>query len=108
MLCRIRYSFRGCKYRKQNVIVSEIDSLRIIGMNVLGGLGCMSGVKSTKGSTNIIVKNGVMKIEVKNEIVEDTKVTGYDMNPLFKKVIESLEHAFRDVFAKKRVIEEMC
>ena len=70
-------------------------------MNVLGGLGCMSGEISTKGSTNIIVEHGVLKIEVKNEIVEDTKVTGYDINPLFKKVIESLVHEFRDVFAKK-------
>ena len=68
-------------------------------MNVLGGLGCMSGEISTKGSTNIIVDNGVMKIEVKNEIVEDTKVTGYDMNPLFKKVIESLVHESRDQLA---------
>ena len=70
-------------------------------MNVLGGLGCMSGIISTKGSTNIIVENGVMKIEVNNEIVEVTKVISYDMNPLFKKVIESLVHDFRDVFAKK-------
>ena len=31
-------------------------------MNMLGSLGCMSDVISTKGSTNIIVKNGVMKI----------------------------------------------
>ena len=69
-------------------------------MNVLGGLGYMSGVISTKGITDIIVKYGVIKIEVQNEIVQDTKITGYDIHPLFKRVVESLVHAFCDVFAK--------
>ena len=50
-------------------------------MNVVGGLRCISGVISINVSKDIIVKHGVMKIEVNNEIIVYTKITGYDMNP---------------------------
>ena len=48
-------------------------------MNVVGGLRCISGVVSMKVSKDIIVKHGVMKREVNNEII---KITGYGMNPI--------------------------
>ena len=51
---------------------------------MVGGLRCIYGVVSMKVNKDIIVKHGVMKIEVNNEIIEYTKITGYDMNPRVK------------------------